>query len=414
MTANNSQRLHYLDAVRAFALLAGVVFHASLSFLPVFIGWAVMDVSTSNWIGNFMLISHAFRMPLFFLIAGYFARMALCNLGSTEFLKSRFFRILIPFVIGWIILHPMIVSGWIMGNQSLRGEVDIIQGLSAGIKSLKEPMGGYFVGTHLWFLYYLLVITALMIGIRVILNHSFDSSADCKASNNPYVLNQFKVMINKSVEWFCNRPFFSCYSGLVVIIVFTAICLWNMQNWGLDTPDKSLVPHVPVLLTYSGCFLTGYLLQRHPHLLEWFGKISFLKIVFCGLAIVCAVSLEKYQMTPNIPGIFIYKVLFSVAYAMMMWLLMMIIVGVFRKIFVRSNKVVRYLSDASYWIYLIHLPIVVWLQVAFSEVNWHWSIKLCLICLLTISVSLLLYDAFVRSTLIGKQLNGKTKGRAFF
>ena len=74
MNTSPSTRLHYLDATRAFALLLGIVFHASLSFMPVFIGWAVMDVSTSYIAGGFALISHTFRMALFFLIAGFSAR----------------------------------------------------------------------------------------------------------------------------------------------------------------------------------------------------------------------------------------------------------------------------------------------------------------------------------------------------
>ena len=72
-TTNLNSRLNYLDAVRAFALLLGIVFHASLSFVPVFIGWAVMDISTSSSILGFILVSHSFRMELFFLIAGFSA-----------------------------------------------------------------------------------------------------------------------------------------------------------------------------------------------------------------------------------------------------------------------------------------------------------------------------------------------------
>ena len=48
-------RLDYLDALRAFALILGVVFHAGLSFMPVFIGWAVMDINTSPAMGIFSL-----------------------------------------------------------------------------------------------------------------------------------------------------------------------------------------------------------------------------------------------------------------------------------------------------------------------------------------------------------------------
>lgn len=68
MLIHNSGRLDYLDAARAFALILGVVFHASLSFMPMYIGWAVMDVSTSSLVSFFVLVSHSFRMPLFFLL----------------------------------------------------------------------------------------------------------------------------------------------------------------------------------------------------------------------------------------------------------------------------------------------------------------------------------------------------------
>ncbi len=69
-------------------MLLGIVFHASLSFVPVFIGWAVMDVSTSSIVGIFLLISHSFRMELFFLIAGFFSHMTFHRKGSGTFFRS--------------------------------------------------------------------------------------------------------------------------------------------------------------------------------------------------------------------------------------------------------------------------------------------------------------------------------------
>jgi len=37
----DGDRLHALDAVRAFALLAGIVLHASMSFFPLIGGYAL-------------------------------------------------------------------------------------------------------------------------------------------------------------------------------------------------------------------------------------------------------------------------------------------------------------------------------------------------------------------------------------
>jgi peptidoglycan/LPS O-acetylase OafA/YrhL len=61
--------------------------------------------------------------------------------------------------------------------------------------------------------------------------------------------------------------------------------------------------------------------------------------------------------------------------------------------------------------YLIHLPVVVWLQVAVAEVPLHWSLKLAFISTMTIAISLLTYDLFVRATFIGWVLNGRRRDR---
>lgn len=402
MNTVDSQRLYYLDAVRAFALLMGVVFHASLSFMPVFIGWAVMDISTSDWIDHLVLVSHSFRMPLFFLIAGFFTHMAIQKNGAKAFFKSRLFRIGVPFIAGWVVLYPLIASGWVIGAQSLRGDVNITEGMRVGLQSLLQPNNGFFVGTHLWFLYYLLLITAAVVCIRALFK--IDLIAKLDAQSNLY--RHLIARADKITTWLC-----ASFSGLFTLVSLTGLCLWFMQGWGLDTPDKSLVPHLPVFIVYGGCFLLGYCMHRQQGLIEQFSGALPLKLVVCVISIGASVVLAKYQLTPNNPSISTYKALFSFAYAVMMWSLIMLIIGTFRMVFRRSNKVVSYLSDASYWLYLIHLPIVIWLQVAFAELAMHWSLKLGLICLITVGLSLLLYDGLVRSTVIGKLLNGKLKAR---
>ena len=109
---------------------------------------------------------------------------------------------------------------------------------------------------------------------------------------------------------------------------------------------------------------------------------------------------------------------FMLSYAIMMWSLVSITIGVIQRLFSRSSKLarnaVRYISDSSYWLYLIHLPIVLWLQIAFAELPIHWLIKLSSISVIAILISLFFYDAFIRSTFIGVALNGKRKPRCFF
>src|SRR5690606_26086637 len=138
------------------------------------------------------------------------------------------------------------------------------------------------------------------------------------------------------------------------------------------------------------------------------------KFVLCLLAIIATSSLARFEMQLAHPHYKLIKTFAVLGYTIMMWSLVSLTIGLFRYFFNRPNKIVRYVADSSYWLYLIHLPIVIWLQIAFAELPLHWSIKLVSISALTIFISIVLYDAFVRSTFIGAILNGKPKPRFLF
>ena len=67
----------------------------------------------------------------------------------------------------------------------------------------------------------------------------------------------------------------------------------------------------------------------------------------------------------------------------------------------------RYLADSSYWLYLIHLPIIFFLQVAMAKWDLSWMIKFPLILGITMAIGLVTYRYVVRYTFIGATLNGK-------
>ncbi|WP_308364387.1 MULTISPECIES: acyltransferase family protein [unclassified Microbulbifer] len=398
MTATiESNRLDYLDAVRAFALLLGIVFHASLSFLPIFIGWAVMDVSTSYLLSNVVMVSHSFRMELFFLIAGFFSHMTFHRQGAGSFLQSRLIRIAIPFVVGWFILRPLLVASWAMGSESMRGEVNILSGLKIGFQSLAELPKGLFTGSHLWFLYYLLLVTGITLGLRSLIG----------------LRPQLREFLTRKVDSAITRLSDSRFA-LIVLAALTAISLWHMKLWGMDTPDQSLAPHLPVLLVYGSFFLLGWLLQRQQSLIGQFARLSIATVALCIAGIATSVYLAKFQLESGHPQITLIRVLFVAGYAIMMWTLVAVGIGLFKRFFDKPSKLVRYIADSSYWVYLIHLPIVVWLQIAFAEVALHWSLKLVAISAITIGLSLILYDLVVRSTAIGMVLNGRRRDRVLF
>lgn len=395
--STTSNRLDYLDAVRAFALLLGIVFHASMSFMPVYVGWAVMDISTSPVVAQFVQVSHSFRMELFFLIAGLFSHMTFHRKGAGTFINTRLIRIAIPFVVGWFLLKPLIASAWVMGGASMSGDVNVLNGLKAGFQTLGELPAGIFTGSHLWFLYYLLVVTAITLVVRFVVGLS------------PGVHSRATTWTDAVVGWIANSRF-----SWFALALPTAACLWFMSIWGMETPDRSLVPHWPVLIVYGGFFGMGWLLHRQVGLIERFARLTTVRVVLCLVSVGATIVLSGYQANMGHPHIELIHTGFVFSYAMMMWSLVCLSIGLFKRLFDQPNTVVRYVADASYWLYLVHLPIVVWLQIAFAELPLHWSLKLIAVSVLTVGISLVLYDLFVRSTLIGRVLNGRRRERVLF
>ena len=396
-TTTASPRLAYLDATRAFALLLGVVFHASLSFVPVFIGWAVQDISTSWYSAAFATISHSFRMELFFLLAGFFGHMTLHRKGLKELLTARSIRIVIPFIVGWFFLQPLVASGWTMGAMSMRGDYEFWASLALGFQNLKNLPKGLLVGTHLWFLYYLIIITGLTVIGRALIS-SWQTGADA-----------MRRIFDKRIAWLADSPW-----ALPAAVIPISLVLDQMSSWGVDATDESLVPNLTLVLLYGGFFSLGWLLNRQPQTITHFAKITWWRCTAALLAIVVTVMLFSIQLDPGHPQYRPAHLVFNVSYALMMWTLVWLTIGIFRLLCHQPNKVIRYFADSSYWMYLIHLPLVIWLQVAVAELPLHWSLKLGFVSSATISIGLLTYDLFVRSTFIGHTLSGRRQDRVIF
>ena len=388
-------RLDYLDATRAFALLLGVVFHASLSFSPIYLGWAVQDVSTSPAVLIFMHVSHSFRMELFFLLAGFFSQGLLARKGMAEFLRSRVVRIGGPFFVGWFLLRPLLFSGWIIGAASLRGDYDFWAGIRAGFATLQKLPADLLVGTHLWFLYYLLLITGLVQVVRLV--------AQKAISVHPRLLPR----VDCGVAWLARSAW-----ALPVLVLSTAGALWGMNYWGMDTPDKTLWPHWPVIAVYGGFFGLGWGFARQPDAITTFGRVTVPRVILAIASTVLTLKLSAIQGDPGHPHFLAARVAFTFGYATLMWTLVVLTLGIFKKFCARPRPVIRYLADSSYWMYLIHLPVVVWLQVAMAEVPVPWYLKLTFVSVTTIGLALLSYALFVRSTSLSVLLNGRRKSHA--
>ncbi len=103
--ASSHQRLHDLDALRAAAMLIGIVYHAALSFAADF-PWMVQDVSQAQWAYIFQAWVHGFRMQLFMLVSGFFTAMLWRKRGLAALLWHRCRRVLFPCLAGLVTVVP--------------------------------------------------------------------------------------------------------------------------------------------------------------------------------------------------------------------------------------------------------------------------------------------------------------------
>jgi peptidoglycan/LPS O-acetylase OafA/YrhL len=102
------RRWHDLDALRGFAMLLGVALHAALSFYPTV--WPVTDVTADidSYFDEFVLAVHGFRMPLFFMLSGFFTVLLWRRRGLHDLLWHRTRRLLFPFILAVILIGPTV------------------------------------------------------------------------------------------------------------------------------------------------------------------------------------------------------------------------------------------------------------------------------------------------------------------
>ena len=81
-------RYHDLDGLRAFAMLLGIVIHGVLSFVGTPI-WSAQDINQNPQYLIVLDFIHGFRMPLFFLVSGFFTAMMWQKRGSMSLFFSQ-------------------------------------------------------------------------------------------------------------------------------------------------------------------------------------------------------------------------------------------------------------------------------------------------------------------------------------
>jgi peptidoglycan/LPS O-acetylase OafA/YrhL len=379
-------RLHGLDALRGGALLLGVVLHASMSYLPTAV-WLFPDEQTSPAASAIFFAIHLFRMTTFFLIAGLFAHLMLARKGTRAFIRDRLCRIASPLFGLWWVVFPAVIAVIVWKAAIDNGGSIPTDGPPPPPLTLET-----FPLLHLWFLWVLLIFYAVFVPLRALF-----AVADRNGAVSRLADRLTGVLIG---PW---TP--------AVLAAPLALALWLTPDWvaffGIPTPDKGFVPHAGALTAFGSAFGFGALLDRRRELL---GRIERLWPVFTVMALGVGTGAfvvsggAQFSLAPlTDPAL---KAAAACLYALAVFASTMAVTALSLRFLAGYSAIRRYLADASYWIYIVHLPLVMAGQVLMLDAPLPWWGKLAAVTVGVLAVSLASYELLVRHTFIGKGLNG--------
>jgi glucan biosynthesis protein C len=186
---------------------------------------------------------------------------------------------------------------------------------------------------------------------------------------------------------------------LVLGSVVTFVTLLPMQKPALDTETSFLV--APKILLAYGVFVGfGWVLYLNRDQVDGFARRAWAYIA-AGFLLSCAYL--AYILLSNGAMMAAGKALAAAS----MWTLIYGFIGLFVRYYDHPRPLGRYLADASYWLYLVHLPLTVWVPGLMNGWNAPAVLKAAITFGVTATVCVVTYHYFVRSTAIGALLNGK-------
>jgi len=383
---NPAERLHSLDALRGGALLLGVVLHASLSYFPEQT-WIVADDSRSIGAAWIFFAIHLFRMTSFFLIAGLFAHLMLARRGWLSFAKDRLVRIVGPLAAFWLPVMAGIITA-LAWNAHVQGWV------TPGAPPPPPPTYDWtnFPLTHLWFLY----VLALFYAALLVLRAPF-AALDRGGGWGRQVDRLTGALIG---PW---TPF--------VLAVPLAVACWLDSEWiaffAVPTPDEGLVPDTAALVGFGAAFGLGLLLDRRRDLLD---RVAAWWPVYLGVAIASGMMSYVLAGGPSLTPMAeptLAKAQAAGVTALAVYASAFAAIGMCVRFLSRHSPTRRYLADSSYWVYILHLPLVMLVQVWIQDWAGPWWLKLGGVSLGVLAVCLITYELLIRHSFMGRWLNGR-------
>ncbi len=369
-----------LDLVRVLAALGVVLLHAGVPYLrhPMpGLTWSVTD-SASELVDVMFWSIEIFIMPVFLVIAGFLLTPTLVRRGPSGMLAARWKRLARPLLFGVLVILPIDFYLWLGGW------------VSEGIIPVRKMQSLKFDGgvdrdlwglSHLWFLLYMLTYIVLVAAVATIAQRSSRLSRLLKNIQRPTVLLPIAAIV------------------AVMTVGIRPEVVWGFQHRFEPVPSKWL---------YSLMFfLAGMVWATHDPKLLSLSRLAQWRYV--GLASVCGVAalmMGRWHLAMDAGQheSLATKALLATLTVTAATSLATVGIAVAVANTRRTGRVMAYLAAASFWLYLVHHPLLVLVHI---DLKWllpsaPGAIKMVISFAISVAVSLAMYEVLVRRTRFGR------------
>jgi glucan biosynthesis protein C len=387
-------RLHGLDALRGVAAVLVVLLHAGIPYMtqPMpFLVWPARDRHPCAIVDALTWCTECFIMALFFVLAGFFSNGLLVSLGEGRFLLGRTKRLLFTQALAILAILPVCLALWSLGW--------VADGLYVPKNFFNEGIppeleAELYGVAHLWFLQNLYVYCLVLCGISWLAKRKQKSELQI----HPGIVSTIEIFDWISLSaW---KPLLPAIPCACILFFDTRIVLGFYQ---------SFTPILSKLAYYAICFFVGVLLHRDRDRLHQYSRFGKTYLFAAALLFTALLPMIHEHTTVALTGGRL--ALMAGLLSLFSWCMTF---GLFA-ISLRTNRgyhmATRYLADASFWIYLIHLPLVALTQIAIAQQPIPTIGKFLVAGVTAIFLALMTYHVFVREKWLGEFLNGHRSRR---
>ncbi|MCU6434069.1 acyltransferase family protein [Undibacterium sp. Jales W-56] len=379
---SQGQRLHSLDNLRAIMMWLGIVLHVSVNYTagPRILPWH--DNQSTLLADLLVVVIHVFRMPVFFILAGFFVTLQIHQRGVEGMLHNRMRRLALPFMLFWPVLF--LASGLLVSlyaHLNLYGTV----GLDASIVP-KIPDKPLVNTAHLWFIYYLILFC-----LTTAVTHHL--SKYLTEAHKTRIASIWKTL---SEKWW----------GFTVLALPLALTGF-LYRGGVVMPGGSFIPNPAEFIHNGMFFLFGCYLYRHQSDLlalyvryRWRYMLAGFLVLFVYLALFKRLESLQDTLLPLKAGM-------ALLYNCVSWLWCFGLIGLFLHYLPKQNRGLAYIADSSYWVYLVHLLATIGFGALLYDSPLNAIGRMGCNIVLTTATCLLSYQLLVRHTWLGRFLNGQ-------